>query len=343
MKNLTFTHHLFIFFLISSILIGLIGCSGCNGNGGDKTITVEQGSGNDSNRIDIKMTDIKSQTIIHEAPKEKCEVPLTTQEVIEFRNSVIGKLGLISSRPLSMSRREINSLKPLIAKAEGNICYPEQMHLETSMLFRLYGSVIMLGTNDDFSVHPADPFREGFPYIQKSKELNQEVWQSDVDMKAYVELEDAYNNLGKYNFAEKENLKKYTCNALTVLMLGAEKERIDNQCRKLADMIDNAITDNKDIGDLVYFMKAPIGDTDYQLMMEAVKMIVVGSGGEFTGPEAIPQSNGYTLIKYTTSGLPENPTFEWLVNSKQKIIKAHNNAAAVTEQGIRNKKKPKGK
>ena len=294
------------------------------------------GNNNDNNVIIIGDS---SKINIGNEVKRKCDIPLTTQKVNDFRNLVIGKIGLIGARPLSVSRREINSLEPLIRRVEENICYEEQMPLETSMLFRLYGSVVILGTNDDFSIHPADPFKEGFPYIQKSKELNQEVWQSEIDLNAYTELKEAYKNLGKYDFAAKENLKKYTCNVLVTLMLGAEKDRIDEQCNKLAEMIDKAVTENKDIGDLVYFMKASIGDTDYRLMMEAVKMMIVGSGGKFKGPEAVPQSNGYTLIKYTTSGMPKNPTFEWMVNSKEKIIKANNNAAEVVEQGIRNKKK----
>lgn len=300
-------------------------------------ITGIEGNNNKDNTVIIG----ENNEINIDNSKEKCEIPLSSQEMNDFRNNVIGKLGLLRGRPLSISRNDINILKPLVKKVQENICYKEQLAFETSMLYRLYGSVVILGTNDDFSIHPADPFKEGFPYIIASKNLSEEVWQSSTDNKAYNELYEAYENLGRYNFTDKEFLKKYACNMLRIMMIGEDDKEIRNQCKKLASSVDNVIKDNKDIADLKYFLESPVGQTDYRMLIDAVRLFVAGNGGSFNGPELVPQSNGHTLIRYTTIGSARNPSFEWLVDSNTNSIKPYSDAAKVTEQTFANLPKPK--
>lgn len=256
-------------------------------------------------------------------------LPLTENE---FRAKVLTAATFIKDDPLKNSSKQINQLKELIGYEVEHSFYSKNLKTETSILNRIYGAAIILDGQDP-NVNPSIYFKEAFPYIKRSFRLEPEIWKQDYDIKAYQLLEGIEKKIDKTDFASMEFIKEYLKSVITVAMYSASSEEINS----VVDALLPSIGSLSEV--LKFFADYPVGNTNYRLMVESIKMLLLGMGSDLKGPDIIDKGKNTYHINYWLIDKQGTKKFLiWEVDMSRRTVNPFNDDANTFTEAIKNKR-----
>jgi hypothetical protein len=244
----------------------------------------------------------------------------------EYRSKVLNIALLLKTDPIINSASQLENLKELSKIETDNPYYAKNIKPETAIINRLLGASIILSGQDP-KIGPQSYFKEGFPFIKRSYLIDKEIWKSDFEKEAYEFFVETDNNIETTIF-NMEFIQEYLKNVITAIMFSASKEEIDEQIRKLV----GGVGPSTDV--LTFFYNYKIGDTNYRLTVEAIKMLLLGRGSELKGPE-IEKSGSTYQIKYRmtdANGIIKN--IIWEVDMNKKEVTPFNEHAKIFTDAI---------
>lgn len=256
-------------------------------------------------------------------------LPLTEDE---FKGKVLLATTIIKNDPINNSSKQINQLRELISYDKEHAFYSVNLKAETSILNRIYGSAIILDGQDP-NVKPSIYFKEAFPYIRRSHNLEPGIWENDHDKIAYQFLSNVEKKLDKTDFANMDFIKEYLRCVITVAMYSASPEEIDSVINSLFPSIESLSEVLK------FFADYPVGNTNYRLMVESIKMLLLGMGSDLKGPDIIDKGKNTYHINYW---LKDSKGIEkyliWEVDMSRRTVNPFNDDANTFTEAIKNKR-----
>ncbi len=281
------------------------------------------------NKISNWLSGNKNIRIVNQTYMQKLIEPEMDGE--KYRATILTQLVLLRTNPIENFVKQAKIFENLIQIAEKNPSYYfENFKTESSILFRIYGAGKTISANDP-KIPPSSNFKSYFPFIKKSYELEKEVWKSEDERHAYKFLLNTEKNLSKTDFTKVDFLKEYLGNLLIALMYAASKDELEREKQKFL-LIFTSMTDV-----LKFFYEYQIGKTNYRLIVEAIKMLIINMGSELKGPD-IEIVGGTYLIKYWMNDA--NGTIKhiiWEVNMNKKEVNPFNEHAKTFTDAIRKK------
>lgn len=160
--------------------------------------------------------------------------------------------------------------------------------------------------------------------------IDKDIWKTDIEQEAYKFFVETEKNIETITF-NMEFIQEYLKNVITAIMFSASKEEIDEQIKKIVGEVEPTT----DV--LTFFYNYPVGNTNYRLTVEAIKMLLLGMGSELNGPN-IEKTRGTYQIKYWMSDA--NGTINniiWEVNMNKKEVKPFNEHAKTFTEAIKKK------
>ena len=256
-------------------------------------------------------------------------LPLTEDE---FKGKVLLATTIIKNDPLNNSSKQMNQLKELISFDEDNAFYSKNLKAETSILNRIYGAAIILDGQDP-NVNPSVYFKEAYPYIKRSYKIEPAIWEKDHDKKAFQFLESVEKRLDKTNFADMDFIKEYLRSVITVAMYSASLEEIDSVITSLFPSIESLSEVLK------FFADYPVGNTNYRLLVESIRLLLKGMGADLNGPEIIDKGKNIFHVSYWLVDRQGTRKFLiWEVDMSEKTVIPFNDDANSFTEAVKNKK-----
>lgn len=266
--------------------------------------------------------------IIHQTEINKDDLPLSRDQ---YRSKVLAIALLLKTDPMNNAGSQIKKMKELNDIVKEFTFYEKEMPTETAILKRLYGATIIL-TGQDPKKTPKYYFKKGIPYIKKSYSIEQEIWKNKLEKEAYDFLIETEKNIDDIEF-NIDFIQDYLKNVITVAMFSASQEEINEQVKKIIGEV-GSTTDV-----LTFFNAYPVGNTNYRLTVEAIKMLLIGMGAELNGPEIIKQTTNIYQIKYWLSDANGQKKYLiWKVDMNKKSVVPENEHAKTFTNAIKNRK-----
>jgi hypothetical protein len=249
----------------------------------------------------------------------------------EFRAKVLTSIALIKSDPINNSSKQIKKLQELIEIEQKYPYYSKNMITETSLLNRAYGAAKIIDGQDP-SIKPSAYFRDAFVYINRSHEVEPQIWSGDLDQKAFGFMRDIDKNIETTDFTNLNFIKEYLKNVIIIAMYGSTKDEIDTQVNGTLA----ALTSTTDV--LQFFADYPVGNTNYKLLIEAIKMLLTGMGSNLQGPEIVSPGRNMFHIKYwLIDAQGTRKDLIWEIDMSKKTVNPANEDAEVFTEAIKNK------
>lgn len=276
--------------------------------------------------------DNRKITNIH-SEKRECNTPLTFTEQNRFKGEVVTISATIKHNPIAATLKFKNKLSELFSLVNSNYCYEKQLKLETAILLRMYSASQILGARNPHEEDPKSIFISTFPAIERSYQLLPELWSKQYEINSYRHLKSLYATADRINFGDKALISKYLRSAIALALIDSTDEELNKIHLSITKQVQGVWKDKK-YQDFEFFQKSKIGSSDYLMLIQSVKMIINGQGGQFNGPELEKHTKG-TIIRFNVNGLPKKPVFEWLVDKESNTIKPLSEGAVTTENSFK--------
>ncbi|MBN1638556.1 MAG: trypsin-like peptidase domain-containing protein [Ignavibacteriales bacterium] len=239
---------------------------------------------------------------------------LSIEEKNRFESKVLTAVGQYRYNPVSNVNSDKKNFKELIDYIHEHPNCKEELAREVSLLYRAYGSSIILSGHDP-RMEPIDYLNEAFPYFKKSYEMYEGNWSQSNDQAAYKELEKI-----KYSNSQTISLFDYFLAVFTIAMPSAPEYEVSTIVTIMVQkLMPELIRESRE--DLQYFYSYPNNTNSCKDFMISLLTYAEGMDGTLEGPNWYPNRDNTTTVRYVLkgkAGLQEE--LVWIVEHRRESV-----------------------
>lgn len=260
-----------------------------------------------------------------------------------LRSKIMYYTAAIQNDPVNVSELYNDSIKKYVTYGNEKVLpHRQDMNLDLAFGNKLYGSSLILNSIQNRSINKRT-IKSAYILFAQSRELESQLWISEMDNLIYNYFKDVANNSEECNLKDDKTIQQIRGFAIELTKFGAlmskdGSDKAQKATNNLIDPKDGIIDDVFSDEEVLNFFNSYMINESYYLkdLIGATDIYLRNSGGGVDNPRVVQQKGNIYLVSFSSRGANNRLNYiDWEVDMNLKTIKPKSEAAEVLLNSMR--------